>query len=215
MPYKYKGKEKEYMKEYFIKNRKKLLIRFRKYREENPEIRKQSYQKNREKELKNHNKWLKNNPEYNKLWYQKNREKVTKRSMEYRNNKYRTNLKSKLNYMMGNKIYVALKNNKNGRHWEDLVGYTMVDLKKHLESTMPKGYTWNDFLSGELHIDHIIPIRAFEFETSEDKEFKDCWNLENLRLLPKEKNLKKSYKITNPILLGLLLNYKKEVMANV
>ncbi len=60
-------------------------------------------------------------------------------------------------------------------------------------------------MNGALHIDHIIPIRAFTFNKPEDKEFKQCWSLWNLRLLTKEKNLKKNESFDNSILLGLLL----------
>lgn len=42
-------------------------------------------------------------------------------------------------------IQAALKrrgSGKRGRHWEDLVGYKLEELEKHLQSTVPKGYTW-------------------------------------------------------------------------
>lgn len=204
---------KEYNKKYFIKNKDKILKQFKKYRKENPEQRKEYYQKNKDKELKNNHKWKRNNPEYHKEWYQENKEKEIKRSMEYHNNKYKNDVRAKLNFMIGNKIYVALRGNKKGRHWESLVGYTLKDLIKRLEITMPEGYSWQDYLNGKLHIDHIIPIRAFEFENSENKEFKQCWSLYNLRLLPAKKNLMKSNTITNPILLGLLI--KSEVKEDV
>ena len=93
-------------------------------------------------------------------------------------------------------------------HWENLVGYTLEDLIKHLKKTMPKGYTWQDYLKGKLHIDHKIPIRAFVFNKPDDEEFKQCWSLDNLRLLPAKNNESKGDKILNPILLRLLINQK-------
>jgi len=97
--------------------------------------------------------------------------------------------------------------------WELLVGYTIKELKERLQKTMPTGYAWQEFLNGKLHIDHVLPVRLFEFKTSEDNEFRQCWSLFNLRLLPAKENLRKSDKITNPILLWLLLNLKeKEVI---
>ncbi len=88
-----------------------------------------------------------------------------------------------------------LKGNKNGRHWEDLVGYNLEKLKTHLENTMPEGYTWQDFMNGKLHIDHIIPISAFNFDKPEHIDFRKCWNLNNLRLLPAKDNLSKNDKL--------------------
>jgi len=67
-----------------------------------------------------------------------------------------------------------------------------VNLKKHLISTLPLGYEWSDYLSGKLHIDHIKPHSLFEYESCSDESFKECWSINNLRLLEKEKNIKKS-----------------------
>jgi len=114
-------------------------------------------------------------------------------------------LSSRLNKNMGSNVWDSIKNNKNGRHWEDLVNYTLSGLIKHLKKTIPEGHIWQDYLEGKLHIDHIIPKRAFTFNKPDDEEFKQCWSLYNLRLLPASKNKSKQDRITNPILLGLLI----------
>ena len=104
----------------------------------------------------------------------------------------------------------SLKGNINGRKWESLVDYTLNALINHLKYSMPKGYVWQDYLEGRLHVDHIIPQRAFIFKTSDDQEFKECWSLYNLRLLSAKENIIKKDNITDPILLGLLIGLKKE-----
>ena len=91
-------------------------------------------------------------------------------------------------------IRKSLKNGKNGYSWEKLLGYNRKQLFKHLNKTMPSGYTWND-LDG-LHIDHIIPKTAFEFNDYFDAGFKACWALKNLQLLPAIENMKKGCRIT-------------------
>jgi hypothetical protein len=63
---------------------------------------------------------------------------------------------------------------------------------------MPPGYTWNDFLLGRPHIDHIIPLRAFNFTPEKDYVFKLGWTLSNLRLLPGPDNWAKSGKLAAP-----------------
>ena len=118
-------------------------------------------------------------------------------------------LKYRVNSNIHKAIWKSLKGNKMGRRWESLVNYTLNDLKKRLNKTMPEDNTWNDFMEGNLHIDHILPIKLFQFKTPEDKEFKQCWSLYNLRLLPAKENLSKNANITNPILLGLLLKETK------
>jgi len=87
---------------------------------------------------------------------------------------------------------------KRGRHWEDLVGYKLKELEKHLRSTIPKGYTWRDFLDGELWIDHKIPISVFNFTKPGHEDFKRCWALENLQLLPAAENIRKSDRLYKP-----------------
>jgi hypothetical protein len=41
-----------------------------------------------------------------------------------------------------------------------------------------------------IHIDHIIPVKLYDFENIE--EIKKCWNPKNLRLIPGIENIKKS-----------------------
>ena len=71
------------------------------------------------------------------------------------------------------------------------LGYSLHDLMAHLRQTLKDGYTWEDFLSGKLHIDHIKPHSLFEYSNYEDAQFKECWSLNNLRLLPKHINVKR------------------------
>jgi len=88
-----------------------------------------------------------------------------------------------------------LKGSKKRCKWETLVGYTIEALMNGLKSTMPDGYTWADYMEGKLHIDHIIPKSVFNYETPFDIDFKRCWSLDNLQLLPAKENLKKSDKL--------------------
>ena len=76
----------------------------------------------------------------------------------------------------------------------------MADLIKHLEKTLPDGYTWE-----ECHIDHKIPMSAFNFTTPEHTDFKRCWALSNLRLLPAKENLVKYNKLYKPFQPALLV----------
>ena len=75
----------------------------------------------------------------------------------------------------------ALRGNKNGCRWEVLLGYTVGDLRKHLESRFTIGMTWINM--GGWHIDHIVPKSRFNYNKPEDPEFKVCWGLANLQPL--------------------------------
>lgn len=100
-------------------------------------------------------------------------------------------------------IRSALKNGKAGQAWEKIVGYTLPMLMKRLKRTIPPTYAWDDFLAGRLHIDHIIPISVFNFQLATDLDFRRCWALNNLRLLPAEANWRKHAKLTAAFQPGL------------
>ncbi|MBA7550996.1 hypothetical protein ES705_43529 [subsurface metagenome] len=202
--------KKEYNKNWRKNNPEKVREGHKNWRKNNPEKVRESNKNwrksNPEKVRENRKRWKKNNPEkvreQKRQWFKKyyidNREKLIEQVKQWKKDRRKTDLKFNLNYKIGKAIGKALKGNKEGRHWETIVGYTLNDLKKRLNKTMPIGYTWQDFLSGKLHIDHIIPINAFNFNNLEHTDFKRCWALKNLRLLPARENLIKHSKLDKP-----------------
>jgi len=72
------------------------------------------------------------------------------------------------------------------------LGYTIDELKIHLESQFEEEMSWDNM--GEWHIDHIRPISSFEFDSSDHPDFKACWALDNLQPLWAMENLRKSDK---------------------
>lgn len=120
---------------------------------------------------------------------------------EYRKNRIATDLKFALENRVRTGIYMSLRrkgSKKYGMRWESLVGYDRDALHARLERTMPTGYTWDDFLSGRLHVDHIVPLAVHNYQSAEDRDFKRAWALENLQLLPVAENLSKSAKLSVP-----------------
>lgn len=130
-----------------------------------------------------------------KIWYAENPGKA-KENQKKASEKRRSTAKGKLSNAMSGSIWHSLNENKAGRHWEFLVGYTIDDLKKHLQRKFQPGMTWDNY--GEWQIDHRIPISVFNFETPEDIDFKKCWALKNLQPMWKVDNLKKHNKIDKP-----------------
>lgn len=98
-----------------------------------------------------------------------------------------------LNARMRVAIRKALKGGKAGRSWEGIVGYTVDDLRRHIERQMPKGYTLDDMFGGRIHLDHIVPKSTFNVE--DPKELRSCWSLANLRPLPAVENMRKGAKL--------------------
>jgi len=93
---------------------------------------------------------------------------------------------------MASQIYNALRANKAGRTWETLVGYTLQELKSHLEARFLPGMSWENY--GAWHIDHIRPRASFTFTSPEDEGFKQCWALDNLQPLWAADNIRKGHK---------------------
>lgn len=89
-------------------------------------------------------------------------------------------------------IRQALRENKAGKSWESLVGYTVKDLMDHLEKQFVSGMSWDNM--GEWHIDHIKPRSSFSYDSPTDPDFRECWKLENLQPLWAIDNLKKGNK---------------------
>ena len=77
-------------------------------------------------------------------------------------------------------IYKSFKTGKSGL-WESRVGYTLAELKQHLQRQFQPGMSWSNY--GQWHIDHIKPVASFDFSSYEQGAFKQCWALSNLRPL--------------------------------
>ena len=116
----------------------------------------------------------------------------TKRRLRDANTKY-SYAQRKMNRNISRLINHALDGTKAGRHWETLVGYTLGELMHTLEKEFRDGMTWDNH--GALwHIDHIIPLARFKYDSPEDPEFKKAWALGNLQPLLVAENLKKHTK---------------------
>lgn len=177
---------KKHSEEYRNKNRDKINALSNKWRKNNPEKIKTTSKKyrdnNKDKTHMNSTNWRKNNPE--KVRAINNKHTKKKRQTKY----------GKLNHRMSVNIRRGLVEGKQGRKWELLVGYTVKDLKIHLEKLFTNGMNWDRFLQGEIHIDHKKPICKFNYTCVEDEEFKNCWSLENLQPLWAKDNLSKGAK---------------------
>ena len=102
--------------------------------------------------------------------------------------------KNRLAKVIGANIRNSLQGNKNGKHWESLVNYTLDELKEHLEKQFKPGMCWKNHAIRGWHIDHIKPISSFNIESYDCDDFKKCWKLENLQPLWWYENIKKSNK---------------------
>jgi len=197
-------------------NSEKVKKSLQKYKINNPEKIKESYKKyklnNLEKVKLKDRKCAKNR---RKLFPEKCKESLLKWHLknpnwkkEYRrwyNKKRRSCAKGKLSDNMSTRMYQFLKSNKNNKHWESFVNYTLNDLKIHLEKQFTDSMTWENYGS-YWEVDHIIPIVVFNFQTPEDIDFKKCWALSNLQPLEKKLNRIKKIILIKPFQPSLALS---------
>lgn len=67
------------------------------------------------------------------------------------------------------------------------LSYTVKELQHHLESQFTPEMSWDNY--GEYwEIDHIIPQNLFDLSDINNKDFKICWSLMNLRPLTVSEN---------------------------
>lgn len=75
-----------------------------------------------------------------------------------------------------------------------MLGYSLSELQAHLESKFTQGMSWEHFLAGRIHIDHVVPVSLLRPDCVNSEAFRVCWALENLQPLWAEDNIKKGAK---------------------
>lgn len=133
---------------------------------------------------------------WNKKYEATNREKINAQ----RNKKYHTNIQHKLKVTLRNRIGTALKikNGTKALKTVELLGCSLGDFKIYLENKFQDGMSWDNHARDGWHIDHIIPLDAFDL-TKPEEQLKAChytnlqplWWKENLQKNNKEYHLKK------------------------
>jgi len=213
-----------YSAQYRKTNLEQIALREKKYHQDNLEQikidRKQYYEKNKERIKIYRQKHKGSKSAYNKIYRQKNFKRLDAYNKVYKknhkaklgearrkNDRKRRQIDSKYRLTRNIKclIYNSLKSNKNGRHWEDLVGYKLKDFMKRLQKQFVDGMTWGNYGKGGWVIDHKIPVSAFNFTKPEHRDFKRCWALKNLQPMWAIDNLEKRAKLTKHFQPMLLL----------
>ena len=97
--------------------------------------------------------------------------------------------KGAITHRMTSRIRAGLTGARRGSGWQDVLGYTVDDLKVHLERQFRPGMSWANM--GEWHIDHILPLKLFSYSSMDDDDFKAAWAITNLRPMWAGPNMKK------------------------
>lgn len=87
----------------------------------------------------------------------------------------------------------ALKRDGRSLKVESLLGYSIAQLKVHLERQFVPGMSWAGYGKEGWHIDHILPRKCFDLTSVEGVQA--YWSLSNLRPVAARENLRKAARV--------------------
>lgn len=186
------NKKLEYNKNYYLKNRDKLISK-------NKEYGKTYYQLNKDKVLTKNRDYNHNNThsinEQKKVYRQLDSYKQYQNN--YSKNRKLNDIVYKLRKNTSKVIATYLKLNSGSKGQKSILKYlpySFQELKDYLEKQFESWMTWNnygkydskswndnDVSTWTWNVDHIIPQSDLPYISMEDENFKKCWSLENLR----------------------------------
>lgn len=130
----------------------------------------------------------------------KNAEKIKEKKKEYYKGRgleqsrewqkrMMSNIEFRIKKNLRGRVYVALKRGVKSASTMELLGCTIEEFKSYFESKFTDGMTWERYMAGEIHIDHIVP--CIFFNLTEKEQQKKCFHYTNLQPLWAIDNLKK------------------------
>lgn len=167
-------------------------IYYQEHKEELKKRAKENYYKNKERynEYDRQRSKTQNRKEWTKQWKENNQDKL-QYYRENRDNKKRYSTpQAKIDKCIMGYLARSIKSNfdsKIGCMYKDNLTFTIQEFKSYFESLFTSEMSWNNF--GEYwEMDHIIPKKFFSYVSTDDRDFKICWSLMNLRPLTIEEN---------------------------
>lgn len=133
---------------------------------------------------------------YFKKHYQNNKERINKRNLAY----IRAHPQRRIARNMRCRINKALKYNVKSARTQELLGCTIEEFMKHLESQFEEGMTWkNNTLKNGWHVDHIVPCDWFDLSDPEQQKL--CFHFTNLQPMWGDDNMSKNNRVTTDTLI--------------
>ena len=179
----------KYQKEYRKNNKESIAMGQKlKYENKKDEYKKKmrDYYINNKEELKlSSKKYYSNNKDKVKLYPSQTREAWRERQKERLLDPHERILSR-----LRSRIYYALNGKCKSNKTEVLIGCTVDFFLDYIKSKLVDQMTWEEVLSGKIHIDHIRPCSSFNLESEEQQKL--CFHYTNLQPLWSEDNLKKS-----------------------
>jgi len=97
---------------------------------------------------------------------------------ERERNRRNTDIVYRLRLYLASRILNVLKGKTKSDSTTKLVGCSREFFKKYFHSKFTSGMTWERFMNGEIHIDHIRPCASFDLSKPEEQRL--CFHYTNL-----------------------------------
>jgi hypothetical protein len=120
----------------------------------------------------------------------------TARMREYVRKRRKKDPAFKLRMNLRSRLRAGLKAGRRSPRLLRLIGCSWEDLLKHLESQFTDEMSWDNYGS-YWHLDHIIPLAAFNLDDTE--HLRACCHWTNLQPLEKSENLRKKHSMSNEV----------------
>ena len=156
---------------------------------------KEYYNNNKDHILDYHHEYNRQNSETiatkNKHYRLSNKKTLADKALARYHKRYKSDASYRITRLLRRRVNSTLE-----QHTDtslELLGCTVTYLKSHLQETaISNGYPdfdINDYDGSKYHIDHIIP--CCQFDLSDPKQQRDCFNYSNLQILTSYENLRK------------------------
>jgi hypothetical protein len=186
----YRLKNKERMKEYQKKHYQIPENKEKKKKTAQIWLSKPETRERRRKVQKNY----KERTGYNGKYYLKNKPQIIKQVTIYTRYKLKTDINWRLRQNLRHRIWEVLKGISKSARTMQLIGCTIEELWKHLESKFEFWMTRENYgRTGGWDIDHIRPCASFDL--TDPAQQRVCFHYSNLQPLEHIENLKKGTKI--------------------
>lgn len=130
-------------------------------------------------------------------WGKKNRDKIAAVAKRHYQKK-RESLQFRIQAAIKASINTKIKSGKGGQKTFSILGYSFEDLRQHLERKFLPGMSWDNWGFYGWHIDHEIPLAAFNYASVHHIDFKRAWALSNLKPMWASDNKSKGAKLMEP-----------------
>jgi hypothetical protein len=121
-------------------------------------------------------------------WRNNNKDHIN----SYYRQKYKTQINYRICHNMRSRIAAALKKNVKSKSTKELLGCSIPDLIKHIESKFKPGMSWENYGHKGWHIDHIKPLLAEGNNLQDERLLKELCHYTNLQPLWCFENISKS-----------------------